>query len=236
MPVRIGGVPSHIEVDKGTLAAIMADIRNDSAGGSIRATGGHFIRLPRSNDLWWMGINLITDGLDSANLGAAEALGRELAWRFVDMLRERAPGCENAFIASTGPQAGIRDSRQAVPRYRLTTDDVLSGRQRDDGIARGCWPAEVHASLTGPKFQPVGGDGWFHIPLDAVRASSVDNLWLAGRVMGCEPDAYGSIRVMGTAFATGHAAGIAAARAAAGARADDAAAIRHELIEQNAIL
>jgi hypothetical protein len=37
------------------------------------------------------------------------------------------------------------------------------------------------------------------------------NLWLAGRTIGADAAAYGSIRVMGTSFATGQAAGVAAA-------------------------
>lgn len=236
LPVRIGGVPADVVVDRATLAALMAEIRNDDPRGSIRSTGGHVIRLPRSQDLWWMGINLITDGLDAAGMAAAEALGRDLAWRFVDVLRKCAPGCERAYIASTGPQLGIRDSRQALPRAMLTTDDVLSGRTRHDAVARGCWPAEVHQGLAGPTFQPVGGDGYFDIPLDVVRASRVENLWLAGRTIGCEQGAYGSIRVMGTAFATGHAAGIAAALAAPGGRAGDLAQVRRLLIDQGAVL
>ena len=38
----------------------------------VRDHGGHFIRLPGSDDLWWMGIDAVTGGLDSADLAAAE--------------------------------------------------------------------------------------------------------------------------------------------------------------------
>jgi hypothetical protein len=46
--------------------------------------------------------------------------------------------------------------------------------------------------------------------------------------------AYGSLRVMGTAFATGQAAGIAAAQC--GNTAPDANRVRAELLRQGAIL
>ncbi|MGN6464041.1 MAG: FAD-dependent oxidoreductase, partial [Rhizobiaceae bacterium] len=60
-------------------------------------------------------------------------------------------------------------------------------------------------------------------------------LRLAGRVVGSDPDAYGSVRVMGTAFATGHAAGISAALAA-GDKRTDIGRLRGLLLEQGAIL
>jgi FAD-dependent oxidoreductase family protein len=48
-------------------------------------------------------------------------------------------------------------------------------------------------------------------------------------------DAFASVRVMGAAFATGHAAGVAAAQYAHG-RPHDLTAIRTELIRQGALV
>ena len=79
-------------------------------------------------------------------------------------------------------------------------------------------------------YTPVGGEGFYDIPLDALRAEGMDNLWYAGRVIGADGDAYGSTRVMGTAFATGQAAGAAAALGG------NATAVRTELLRQGAIL
>ncbi len=236
-PVRFAGVPAHIDVNREILAALMVHFRNDDPQAFVRGHGGHFIRLPRSNDLWWMGIDLLTDGLDSSDLGVVERKARDLAWRFLELLRARLPGFVQAYIVATGPQLGVRDSRQLQTRYRITGDDVLQGRRRDDGVALGCWPAEVHSGAgKGPKFQPVGGDGCYHLPLAALRALGVDNLWLGGRVIGCDELAYGSLRVMGTAFATGQAAGVAAAHCADGGTADDSQPIRQELLRQGALL
>jgi glycine/D-amino acid oxidase-like deaminating enzyme len=233
-PVRFCGVAPDLVVDRSALAALMSDFKNDSDTGYVRPEGGHFVRLPGSNDLWWMGIDLISDGLDSADLGKAERTGRELAWRFLELLRARLPGFRNAHIAATGPQLGIRDSRQLQTRYRISDNDVLSGRLRDDGVALGCWPAEIHNGTGGPKFQSVSGDGTYHIPLDALHALGCDNLWVGGRVIGGDEQAYGSLRVMGTAFATGQAAGVAAAFAAEGDGAPVDQSVRRELLNQGA--
>lgn len=237
-PVRIGGVPPPASASRAQLTELMEHFDSGYAKAHVRSNGGHLLRLPRSNELWWMGIDCATDGLDSADLAIAERCGRDLAWRFIELLRARVPGFDKAYLCSSGPQLGIRDSRQLQTRYRLTGDDVLCGRMRDDGIACGCWPAELHQGTRGPTFQPVGGEGYYHVPLASIRAVGVDNLWIGGRVIDCEALAYGSLRVMGTAFATGQAAGIAAAHVASAANGDgdDVAWIRRELLRQGAIL
>ena len=235
-PVRFGGVPTAVSVDRAALATLMPRFDNGDGPARVRAHGGHFIRLPGSGDLWWMGIDAVTGGLDSLDLAAAERGARTLAWRFLEFARANLPGFAHAHIVATGPQLGIRDSRQVVTRYRLRDDDLAAGRQRDDGIALGCWPAEVHAAGSAPRFTPVGGGGTYHVPVASLRATGLDNLWLAGRTIGCDEGVYGSLRVMGTAFATGHAAGVAATLIDPASRAPDIVAIRAELLRQGAML
>jgi hypothetical protein len=72
------------------------------------------------------------------------------------------------------------------------------------------------------------------VPHSALCAEGATNLRLAGRVIGSDAEAYGSVRVMGTAFATGHAAGISAALSATGI--DDVARVRQVLSVQDAIV
>ncbi|MDA9489919.1 hypothetical protein XI08_12460 [Bradyrhizobium sp. CCBAU 11361] len=236
MPVLIGGVDAAVPVDRALIAQLVKTAGLHSSRGAIRAGGGSFIRLPVSRALWWHGVDVVTDGLSADELTAAEVEGRRLGWRFVELLKTSVPGFEGAYVALTGPQVGIRDSRQVVPRCPLEDQAILDGRQCSDGIARGCWPAEVHHELSGPTFSSIGGEGFFDVPLNAIRAAAIDNLWMGGRAVGCEPLAYGSIRVMGTAFATGHAAGVAAACQAAGNRPDDFLTVRKALAIQGAAI
>ena len=69
----------------------------------------------------------------------------------------------------------------------------------------------------------------------ALTSATHRNLFAAGRVIDADADAFASARVMGTAFAAGHAAGVAAALVAGG-RTADAAGVRAELLRQNGIL
>jgi hypothetical protein len=90
---------------------------------------------------------------------------------------------------------------------------------------------EIHHGPGRAEYRKIGGDGVYGIPLGALASNDFSNLWLAGRTLGADPAAYASARVMGTAFATGHAAGVAAALSGA-----DSVAVRSELLRQRAII
>jgi hypothetical protein len=60
--------------------------------------------------------------------------------------------------------------------------------------------------------QLPGGNGVYEIPLGALTSIDTPNLFAAGRTADGDQYAGASLRVMGTAFATGQACGVAAAQ------------------------
>lgn len=235
LPVNVGGVPSDVKIEPRLLADIVTRYNAKAAIPLARADGGVLMRLPGSEGVWWMGIDLMTHGLDGADLARAEMTARRQAWSFLPYLRE-LPGFDKAFIMATGPQLGIRETRRPRSIGDVTADDGSQGRQRVDGIARGCWPMEVHEVPGRAVFMPIGGAGYYDVPYSAIQAETIGNLRLAGRVTGADSKAYGSTRVMGTAFATGQAAGVSAALQAAQGAVPDAVAVRMVLTAQDAIV
>lgn len=235
LPVHIGGVPPDVPIDRDQLAAITARYNATAKTPLARTDGGVLVRLPVSEGVWWMGVDLSTEGLQGSDLAAAEMAARRQAWQFLPCLRA-LPGFEKAHILTTGPQLGIRETRRPRSLRDVTADDGREGRRRDDGIARGCWPMEVHEAPGRATFVPIGGEGFFDVPYAAIQTESIDNLRLAGRVTGADSQAYGSTRVMGTAFATGHASGVSAALQANQGALPGADAVRRVLAEQGAII
>jgi hypothetical protein len=233
-PIRIGGVAKDVSFDRSVMAELIREHNKTAEAPILRDDGGVISRLPLSDDMWWMAIDLETDGITGESLTAAEFAARELAWRNLNVLR-RHPGFEKAYLVSTGPQIGIRETRRPFSRADVIERDVLEGRRHVDGIARASWPMEVHEAPGRARFFDIGGEGFFDVPAGAIAAAEIANLRLAGRVIGSDPKAYGSIRVMGTAFATGHAAGVSAALVAEGAAAD-ADALRGALEKQGALV
>ena len=235
LPVHFGGVHPDVPIDREALAAVAADFNSNSEQPLHRRDGGVLVRLPISDGLWWMGIDLDTDGLHGDDLARAETTARRQAWSFLPFLR-RMPGFEKAFIQATGPQLGIRETRRPHSLGDVTAEDGRLGRRRDDGVGRACWPMEVHEAPGRVSFVPIGGAGYFDIPHAATQARDIYNLRLAGRVMGADSQAYGSTRVMGTAFVSGQAAGVSAAQQALRGKVPTAADVRTRLMAQGAIV
>jgi hypothetical protein len=102
----------------------------------------------------------------------------------------------------------------------------------------GAWPVEYHPGAGVPSiWQYIADGGTYDIPLDALASASTANLFAAGRLLDGDRGAAASLRVMGTSFGTGQAAGVAAARTAAHpTTAATLHEVRHELQNQDARL
>ena len=161
-------------------------------------------------------------GSRSADLTKAEIAARKQASRIVDVMRRHLPGHENARIADMPAVVGVRETRRFEGVDRLTTEDVLSGRRRDDAVARRCsFVMDIHnpsgagqahgrdKSVTGGarKVKP------YDIPYGALVPRKIDGLLFCGRCISASHEALASCRVMGNAMATGIGAGAAAAEA-----------------------
>ena len=206
-PIRIGGRDHTVPIDRDAVIAGFEVYNRTGQYPSARTDGGIFTEVPRTGEMWWMMFDYAIADLSSESFTRAEQAARGAAHDYVDVLRAHVPGFEHAYLSSSGPQIGIRESRHPPARYDLTAEDLRTGRQRSDGVAKAAWPIEDHSEPGKPVYHSVGGDGFADIPLDCLRATGLDNVFYAGRLIGADDMAFGSIRVMGTAFATGEAAG-----------------------------
>jgi hypothetical protein len=133
-------------------------------------------------------------------------------------------------LDSVAPQLGVRSGRRILGRGRLTDEAVLGARKSPSGIARGCWPMERWTDSPRPEMTYFAERDYYDIPLDCLRAAEMDNVLVAGRCLSATTGAMTSARVIGTALATGWAAGTAAAFQATGHTLDEAiSAIRADL-------
>jgi hypothetical protein len=138
--------------------------------------------------------------------------------------------CRNARFSSVAPQLGIRSGRRIRGRATLADREVLDARKSPQGIARGCWPMERWGNGPRPEMTFFNERDYYEVPLDCLRAVELDNVLVAGRCLSATAGAMTSARVIGTALATGWAAGTAAAFQALGRPLDDAVAtIRQQM-------
>jgi hypothetical protein len=180
------------------------------------------------------------DPLDPDDLTRAEVEARMQVMQLLEFFRKRVPGFENARIAATGTQIGIRESRRIVGDYTLTREDVLQGRRFDDAVARSAYPIDIHnpaGSGTITHRLPPGES--YEIPFRCLLPAGIDRLLVAGRCISTTHEALASTRLTPTVMTLGQAAGTAAAlakRTSAGLRSLNAADLRSALLDDGVLL
>ncbi|QYN38977.1 FAD-dependent oxidoreductase [Pseudonocardia sp. DSM 110487] len=230
--IRFGGIPA--DVSREAIRAAVAAAKAAGARG-LTAASGLVARMPVSGDLITYLADEGYDARSAADLSRAERSARRQAHAYLEVIKA-IPGCADAYIVSTGPEIGTRESRHLVGRAQLLEKDVLEPGPLGDAVAVGAWPIEYHPGPGIPsEWKFIGAPGYYGIPLDVLHSRDTPNLFGAGRTVDGDRGAGASLRVMGTAFATGQAAGVAAAVVARDADVD-VAAVRRELDRQGAWL
>ncbi len=180
------------------------------------------------------------DPLDPDDLTRAEIEGRLQVMQLLEFFRGRVPGFENARLAATAAQIGIRESRRIEGAYTLTADDVLRARSFDDAIARSAYPIDLHdPSGSGTTTQRLPEGASYEIPYRCLLPAQVDGLLVAGRCISTTHEALASTRLTPTVMTLGQAAGTAAAmasRASVRPRDLDARALRAALTRDGVLL
>ena len=180
------------------------------------------------------------DATNAEDLTAAELEGRRQVRQMVEFITKRVPGFEKAYLLRMGAQIGVRESRRVMGDHLLTTDDVLSARKFDDGIARGSYPVDIHNPAgTGTVIRRLPPGEAYDIPYRCLRPRGFANLLVAGRPISADHGAHSSLRVMPIAMAVGEAAGVAAALALTAGddtRAVEPGVLRRHLLDRGANL
>jgi hypothetical protein len=233
--MRFGGVPagltpSHDELIHAVKAAKLKGHSLLDKEDSLMA------RLPLSGDIGIFIGDAEYNALQARSISDAEHYAREKAWAYLAAC-QTMPGWENAYLNVTGPILGTRESRHVNATYQLTAEDITSGRHFDDVVALGAWAMEYH-DIAGAesKWISVKDSETYDIPLRTLISVDTPNLYAAGRAADGDQYAGGSLRVMGTALATGHAAGVAAALHAAAGKPVPARQVQQELQRHDARL
>jgi hypothetical protein len=137
------------------------------------------------------------DATDPDDLTYAEVECRRMVMEEVDRLRRQVPGFERAYLTDVALTLGITESRRLAGRYVLQREDL--DRPFDDVVAvTGHWT----------KYDCV-----YQIPYRSLLPQRVDNLLAAGRCISVDHRVHHATKEIPACFATGEAAGVAAALA-----------------------
>ncbi|MGD0795547.1 MAG: FAD-dependent oxidoreductase [Dehalococcoidales bacterium] len=162
-----------------------------------------FIRTAREDTIWVNNSIPDLNGLDVNDLTWLEVDGRKRMRITLDFLKKRLPGFENSFIVDTASQIGVRCTRRLSGEHVVTAQELYSGVVFPDTIAMG--PDFRH------QFSPEHPH--WHIPYRSLLPRRVKNMLVAGRCLSADVVANDLLAPIQYCFATGQAAGTAAALA-----------------------
>ena len=194
-------------------AVIRSFLEERYASGEAPAFGGPWFNTLLNGDR--LAVNMTRNAasaLDARAYSAAECQMREDMFALVDLLRRTYPEFAHCAIASSAVSAGVREGRHLRGVYRLTGDDVMTGTDFPDTVAKCAHIIDIHdpgkTTQTIEKPPEAG-----NIPYRTMISPDCSNLICAGRMISADSRAHASLRVQGTCMAIGQAAGIAAVMA-----------------------
>jgi hypothetical protein len=155
-------------------------------------------------------IHFTTD-LDPAPPAELTTAGLLLAESLTHFLRGKFPEYATASAPLPAAMPGIRETFRWKGQYTRTEEDLVSSMEFPDTVAYATWPIELRETTRGAKLRFFDKPIPASIPLRSLTSAEIDGVFFAGRCISATHEALASLRVMGTCFATGQAAGHAAA-------------------------
>ncbi len=174
------------------------------------------------------------DPTNVRDLTQAEVTLREQVFQVKDFLRKYVPGFEKVEVAAISTQLAPRESRRVIGGYVLKEDDLKKGARFPDVVAVAPCFVDLHDPVGDATFWIYPGNvkpdketkvslhaytimadaTTYDIPYRTLVPNDIENLLVAGRCISAEHIIVGSVRYLPISFATGQAAGTAAALAA----------------------
>ena len=148
-------------------------------------------------------------GVSGEDLTRAELEGRQQVMQCLKLLRENVRGFENAYLVSMPTQVGVRETRRVMGAKVVDEEDVVSGRDFSDAIARSSYAIDIH-NPAGRGAQIVPVQGPYTIPYRTMIPRGLTNVFMTGRAISATHEAMSAIRIQPTCYALGEAAGTAA--------------------------
>ena len=175
-------------------------------------------RIHRLESEWWVEHGGRFDELADPERARDELVRINFAyWGWIKNGSRLKGKASDAVLTQMPYKNARREGFRLVGDYVLTANDALAGRLFPDRISYGGWPLDTHDPLG--MENPNGNGYWkrhpsvpvYSIPYRCLYSKNVPNLLLGGRAVSVTHIALGSVRVQGTLFQLGQAAGTAAA-------------------------
>ena len=110
---RFGGIAPEADLSEETWHNAIHAAKQAGVGPLSKDTS-MLARVPLSGDVITYLVSEAYDARSAASISTAERLGRKQAWAYLDVIRT-IKGCQNAYLAVTGPSFGTRKAGTSTP-------------------------------------------------------------------------------------------------------------------------
>jgi hypothetical protein len=154
------------------------------------------------------------DGTNPFDVTRATIKARKRVRQLANFFKEEIRGFEKSHIGTMGPSVGVRETRRFEGLYRLSGDDIFSGRKFSDGVV--CCDNAVDNVCRGSNISEyislIKNGIYYQVPFRCMLPRHIENLLFAGRCISADSAALASVRGMATCMGLGQAAGTAAGK------------------------
>ena len=172
--------------------------------GLVRRDGLAFFFPGRNTAV--MNMTHVEAPLGAVRAASAQLAGRAQADRVVGFLRAEFPRAFGDAKVRLYGLPGRRQTRWITAEHQLSLEEVRTGYQFEDAVARTAWPIELHDTIEGYVWEAFGPDHVHYVPLRSLIPKGSHNLVAAGRCVDGDAAALSSVRVMGPCAAMGEGA------------------------------
>ncbi len=145
------------------------------------------------------------DPLSAKDVTAAIIEGRKQLTEAFGYLTKHDDEFKDLELITSAGMLGIRESRRIIGEYTLTLNDIMTGAQFDDAVARVAFNADFHTKSN--NAQVLFDVKPYTIPMRSLIPKGYEGLIVAGRCISGSREAQASYRVTGNCCQMGENAG-----------------------------
>lgn len=144
----------------------------------------------------------VINPLDNTQTSKALIIARQSIVRIANFCKIYFPGFQNAYISNIADALGVRISRRIKGKYIYTVDDLKSGKTFKNTVLSSNYPIDVHSSSKDKSILEHTEQD-YHLPIEALMAADLDNLFVAGRCLSADFYAHAALRIQPSCFSMG---------------------------------
>ncbi len=128
---------------------------------------------------------------------------REAILRLHKFLVASFPGFKNSFISSIAARTGERETSRVKCLYDYTIEDIITQKAFENPALYSNYPIDIHSNQKDKSVLYKVCS--YSFPIESLKSKNYDNLYVAGKIAGCDFKSQAALRVQSSCMSMGEA-------------------------------